>query len=62
MYIIKMPEGVDITKITKLNGSNYQDWADDMRSLLILKDLWDPMYEDIPTQMNVEDREEWTRQ
>jgi len=53
-----MPDVVDITKIIKLNGSNYQNWADDMRSLLILKDLWSPIYEDIPPQVNVEDREE----
>ncbi|RPB29637.1 hypothetical protein L211DRAFT_832346 [Terfezia boudieri ATCC MYA-4762] len=47
-------EGVDVMKITKLNGTNYQDWADDMRSLLILKDLWESMHEDIPPLMHAE--------
>jgi len=40
------PEGLE--KIMKLNGANYPEWKDDMKAILILKDLWGLMHDDRP--------------
>jgi len=52
----------DPLKIVKLNGTNYHEWKDDMKSLLILKDWWETMQEDAPPPSSEEElRNEWRR-
>jgi len=48
-------------KIMKLNGTNYHNWVDDMRSYLILKDLWDLMNQDILPANQAAERTAWHR-
>jgi len=39
-----------ILKIPKLNGSNYHEWKDNIRSILVLRDLWFLMHERPPAE------------
>ena len=41
LLLLTMPnsDSVDVIKVTELNGTNYQDWAGDMRSLLVYEAL-----------------------
>ena len=43
-----MSNSVDVTKIPKLHGSNYCDWKSLLKDVLVLKDLWTPLFEPAP--------------
>ena len=43
-----MANSVDVTKIPKLNGANYCDWRSLLKDILVLKDLWGPLFAAAP--------------
>jgi len=34
--------------IPKLNSTNYHEWKRDIHMVLLMKDLWDQLHEEIP--------------
>ena len=46
--LFDMANSVDVTKIPKLNGANYCDWRSLLKDILVLKDLWGPLFAAAP--------------
>ena len=53
------PDSASTHKIDKLNDSNYHAWKQKVEHLLVLKDLWDYIEEDPPSDQD--DISSWTR-
>lgn len=43
-----MANSVNVTKLPKLSGKNYCDWRSLLKDVLVLKDLWGPLFEAAP--------------
>lgn len=53
--------GSSLSKIVKLNASNYHEWKRDVQMVLTLKDLWSTMNADRPPAINELGLREWKR-